>query len=733
MALQKGRFADPYNAEDFIEKVSYQHLVGGSSDAFDPTPLVEAFESSINDLYELNAEVAREILDLEKVVTRKEHVVSDNIEVLGSLTEEATQALGELSAGTKGVTHKIVHIGDTLENKHLQRTRATDTRTVMEHFSAFQLSNGPLLPPFVGSDPDLHACAEIIQKLDFIASQLPGKQFADPTAKIAAKLQDIESRLIAKFKKAMHEGNIEQMKAYARTLFSFENYGECVDEFISQFISQRPRSIGNTDNDVKLIMDWIEEKCESAKATIEKVFKYPHAVSITFIQTIVKQEMGKFVGEYVFAVDGEYLDRLHRMYEQTQQMLDRLSKKLQVSDPGGLLKGNLLRQVFEDYLIGYIATEEKNLTQCYTEAVEEVFEGFSGTRHGSNSASNSPLRPKKGKKDKLLGSTVAGGRAGLYSAAELLAGGQLLRQDVALSMIYENQRALKRCETLVTPAALPDLANKIFQTLLAGLGVQYMKVSLEIAIDAITSKPDQKKSVDLNVQFLNVVSDANSIVYLLMKHFWDRVLPLVQPSINVYQECVKRKTSIMGELEVLLSNGLNQSLGAVVAYCAAFLSKQQRKTDFAPSDDSMEFASATCTEACAKVCGIISKHASGIKNCLNGKNEENVLVDLSKRVYTMLIDHLKTVQTNEMGAMLLIRDLNEYEQCIKSFESKEADEIFACLKEASAVLIVPAEQIGQLGDESRMSRVSQKLQHVFAKLRPDYKTADLGRFFLESK
>ena len=67
------------------------------------------------------------------------------------------------------------------------------------------------------------------------------------------------------------------------------------------------------------------------------------------------------------------------------------------------------------------------------------------------------------------------------------------------------------------------------------------------------------------------------------------------------------------------------------------------------------------------------------------------------------------------------------------WQSKEADELFACLKEASAVLIVPAEHVGQLGDENRMSRVSQKLQHTFAKLRQDYKTADLSRFFTDFK
>ena len=50
----------------------------------------------------------------------------------------------------------------------------------------------------------------------------------------------------------------------------------------------------------------------------------------------MKEVLGRFVSNYVMAVQGEYLDRLHTMYERTREMLDRLSKRLQVSDPGNV-------------------------------------------------------------------------------------------------------------------------------------------------------------------------------------------------------------------------------------------------------------------------------------------------------------------------------------------------------------------------------------------------------------
>ena len=163
------------------------------------------------------------------------------------------------------------------------------------------------------------------------------------------------------------------------------------------------------------------------------------------------------------------------------------------------------------------------LAASYEENVEEV---LGAARPVQLSATASPSRPKKGRRaKKAAAGMVAPASSGARTLAQsspvdLLAGGNLLRQEVALTMIHENQRALRRCEALVAPSALPDLANRIFQTLLQGLGVAYMKVSLELATDAISSKSDLKKNVDLSMQFLNVVEDANSIVYLLMKHFW---------------------------------------------------------------------------------------------------------------------------------------------------------------------------------------------------------------------
>jgi hypothetical protein len=49
------------------------------------------------------------------------------------------------------------------------------------------------------------------------------------------------------------------------------------------------------------------------------------------------------------------------------------------------------------------------------------------------------------------------------------------------------------------------------------------------------------------------------------------------------------------------------------------------------------------------------------------------------------------------------------------------------------VLIVPADNVRQLSDESRMSKVPPELLHMFARLRADYKTANLAQYFTVEK
>jgi hypothetical protein len=225
------------------------------------------------------------------------------------------------------------------------------------------------------------------------------------------------------------------------------------------------------------------------------------------------------------------------------------------------------------------------------------------------------------------------------------------------------------------------------------------------------------------------VHNANSIVYLLQKHFWDTVLPLVRPMINEYQECVMHKGTVLQQMEVLISEGLSQCIKTAIGHCATTLFKAQKKVDFCPPEDSTTFMTETCTDACQQTTAILKRVATSLKGSLNGKNEEAAFAELGRRFYDTIVHHFRSLGINEMGTMLLIRDISEYEKCVQTFQNPTCNELLEHIREASSVLLVPAENVRQLCDETRMSKVPPELLHMFARLRIDYKHS-VAQYFI---
>lgn len=78
-------------------------------------------------------------------------------------------------------------------------------------------------------------------------------------------------------------------------------------------------------------------------------------------------------------------------------------------------------------------------------------------------------------------------------------------QDVALSMIYENQRALRRCQVLGKPTELPSLAKRIFATLLKGLGEAYVQRGLEFGTSALKAKGPIEVTIKFVRSFTSII------------------------------------------------------------------------------------------------------------------------------------------------------------------------------------------------------------------------------------
>ena len=93
---------------------------------------------------------------------------------------------------------------------------------------------------------------------------------------------------------------------------------------------------------------------------------------------------------------------------------------------------------------------------------------------------------------------------------------------------------------------------------------------------------------------------------------------------------------------------------------------------------------------------IFEVHINKINTCLDGKNVNNVLKELGIKFHRCIYDHLFRFEYNELGAMALIRDINEYRLFAKNFNSPIVDKLFSVLHSLSNLLIVKPQNLQEI-------------------------------------
>eukprot|EP00051_Salpingoeca_urceolata_P018450 m.258867 g.258867 ORF g.258867 m.258867 type:complete len:724 (-) comp19199_c1_seq1:35-2206(-) len=708
---------DQFRADDLVERVSRtsdvlfapsssssggKAALGGvngfgddeTAFGFDPAPLLDTFEQTIRDLWSLHADVARDITLLEEGCR---HRVQEQQRTMGRLEDtmgDAFECLEELRDSITEVATKIVHVGDQLEGANAKRSRSVGASRLMKHFEAFMEDDADLLPPFDDlENSNLHDAADLIQKLQFVVSELPAQRFQRVKHRVDVVFEEVESRLRAAFRESFDDH--DELKLLAYTLYPFKIYSVCLLDFIKEFIRRNYKTSEDCD-----VWEALPKTCELAYEVIAEVFRSPEAVMLSFVQEIVHTVLQSYVSSslQLAAGGGQYLDELHTQFQKCSVLVSKLAKMFDIGIDGHT-EAKLLGLIFETCLESYITLEEECLQHSYERQLDQFFQSIGHVRRTAGVKSE-PLPPHD-EQDTLLS------------------------LEVTMTMVHENKRSMERCRSLATPALLPEWSYKIFLKVLDALCMDHISYALGIAMEELPSK---KPKTEPFLGFLHVVKDVNSIIYLLQKHFWDNVLPCVRTSLSVYPVCVQRKNQIMVELEEQLATGVERIIGAAVEWLRLLLSKEQKKADFKPPEDAMAVVmNGTCSQACSLCVAFLNRLYAVLSVCLNGKNLVLSLRELGTSFHRILLDHIKQLSINSLGGMLLTRDLTAYDACMQGFEDPVVSDLFVTLRELSALTIVRPENLAQLCEEGRLASADKGTLQVFLQLRSDFKSAKLGQ------
>lgn len=301
-------------------------------------------------------------------------------------------------------------------------------------------------------------------------------------------------------------------------------------------------------------------------------------------------------------------------------------------------------------------------------------------------------------------------------------GETFLSQEVVVNLLQETKQAFERCHRLSDPSDLPRNAFRIFTILVEFLCIEHIDYALETGLAGIPSSDSR----NANLYFLDVVQQANTIFHLFDKQFNDHLMPLISSSPKL-SECLQKKKEIIEQMEMKLDTGIDRTLNCMIGQMKHILAAEQKKTDFKPEDENNVLIQ--YTNACVKVCVYVRKQVEKIKNSMDGKNVDTVLMELGVRFHRLIYEHLQQYSYSCMGGMLAICDVAEYRKCAKDFKIPMVLHLFDTLHALCNLLVVAPDNLKQVCSGEQLANLDKNILHSFVQLRADYRSARLARHF----
>uniref|UniRef100_A0A3Q2VZY7 Exocyst complex component 5 n=4 Tax=Haplochromini TaxID=319058 RepID=A0A3Q2VZY7_HAPBU len=431
MATTAHLFEEPFDADEYIERLAWRTPGGGSkggAEAFDPKRLLEEFQNHIEELKQLDEKIQRKVEKLEHQCHREAKEFAHKVQDLQRSNQVAFQHFQELDEHISYVATKVCHLGDQLEGVNTPRQRAVEAQRLMTYFNEFL--DGDLRSDVFNNPDKIKEAADIIQKLHLIAQELPFDRFADVKAKIASKYHDLERQLIQEFTAAQRRGEIGRMREVAAVLLHFKGYAHCVDVYIKQ--------------------------CQEAHVK-EKLDETRHSD--------VEQ----------------YLKNLYDLYTRTTGLATKLTEFNLGSDKHTFLS-KLIKSIFSSYLESYIDMEREYLRTRGAMILQRYYDSKNHQKRPVGAGSIQDLKERIRQRTNLpLGPSID------------THGETFLSPELVVNLLQETRHAFERCHRLSDPSDLPKNAFSIFLLLVDHLCVEHIDYALEIGLSAIPS-PDAKNA-----------------------------------------------------------------------------------------------------------------------------------------------------------------------------------------------------------------------------------------------
>ncbi|KAF2751005.1 exocyst complex component Sec10 [Sporormia fimetaria CBS 119925] len=569
-----------------------------------------------------------------------------------------------------------------------------------------------------------------------------------PAREIIEKfLENLEQDLLKQFDEFYRRPNYDGMRECAVALRDFNDGASVMATFVNQhsFFIDRNQLITEeiavdaetwdrlqdpdseppgVEPTLQSLVDEVKIVIQEESAIIKRAFPYYDEVLTRFIQRIFQQSIQQRL-EMVLGKANElsslaFLRSLQASRSYITALVDDLKSHGLTEHPEPVspqIAATLdqqLEDLFVPYFVGssYIEREKKNLEELYDSLLLK-FKIYHARRRRMPTTYFASLA-QRGKElaasardvymERLDGTDLPPSQKAMLLRIAGLKEDHTAKKDIDVSdedgklSLQNAKRMLKwlaegvgRGLELSPSNETPKDVQSLLNLLLTHMGEIYLETALEAATDHATAQENLKTPPDLT--YLPSLSTLTTILHLLQQTTTTILLPLCTPNLTIRREIEKTTSTTLSTLESKLSNILNLTLSATLAWISRLLSQHQKKTDFRPRNDDEGFELATSeTMACNEVVRFVNRVAGQASGALSGRNLALFLAELARGLRGLVLSHLLKFTVSLTGGLVVTRDMTKYAELVRGWptgEELEADAMNVLVDVANLFVIAP--------------------------------------------
>ncbi|OAD70776.1 hypothetical protein PHYBLDRAFT_126230, partial [Phycomyces blakesleeanus NRRL 1555(-)] len=757
--------------------------------AFDPKPFIRTFENVLDELSVLRTHVQEQCDELESSVQVAELQYRKSVVDLHGSFDEVYRSYDNLESRIGEVGKTAIRIGEQLESIDKQRSRASESRDIIEYYMEFQEDSSERLDSlrYHGGDEGQVKAAIIARRLSAVAKEVDANDEAK--ASIEKFCESFEKEILEEFDMAYKDGDPRIMGHCAKVLFEFNGGASCIQTYVNQHeffmsnmkieemeelrYSEDHSTLSDpnvpppeVDTSLVKLYDDIRITVRREAEIISNVFPQPATVMQVFLQRIFEQSIQDHVERLLMKAERmsnlAYLRMLASTHAETKRLIENLkfycdkeASFVNSVDANGLVASISLDQtldrcmadLFVPYTEGerYLTRERLTLNELFGSIVAEFLSYMQQRKKtslrnqsvltrtlnqisASTSSGLSPIPPVP------MGSDINGSASPTNpferSSEPRRAISNLVKVDDNGFCLISNETILRalsiHAEAIVRCVELSDTQDLPSSIKkLYGLLVDFMDVKYLDIVLDDVIEELGNTKVEPEMTCFPVIKTTTHMIQLLQEHFQTAVVPLVACSPAVHKEILINKNSFMSLLEHKVNTLLQKIIDSASFWLGEILARQ-KKNDFRPKDEEVVMMSMG-TLPCLQSVEFITRIYKASCKTLQGKNLEMFLMIIGNGFHAQLLDHFKKYFVTPTGGLLVTKDIAKYQEVIRMFKIPSLDDRFEVLRQIGNMFLVKPEILRSILSEGYLARLDPSALYPYLEKRVDFKSAKLDR------